>query len=136
LAKRLTVGGDKYGTVQWRQGINDAEYVTDRFNHFFDHLLKFMEDGNVKDDNLGAMLWGLHALVEVEALAPEALNLIIGQCQLFGAEATKVHEKEMDTRENKEILEQVERDDEAIDVSHEAGLLPTAGLLGFFRSRH
>jgi hypothetical protein len=102
LAKRLTVGGEKYGSVQWRQGINDADYVTDRFNHFFEHLLKFMEAGNTQDDNLGAMIWGLHCLADVEELAPEALAKVIGTCNLFGETATKVHEAEKKDREEPE----------------------------------
>ena len=70
LAWRKTVGAKKYGSVQWRQGINDAEYTRDRFNHFIEHVLNFMSSGNKFDDNIGAMLWALDALSEIERLAP------------------------------------------------------------------
>jgi hypothetical protein len=98
LAVRSTVGGEKYGSVQWRQGINDAEYVADRFNHVVEHLLRFMESGNREDDNLGAMLWGLSVLSEVERLCPDALNHIIGMADLFGEKATTFHQREMKER--------------------------------------
>jgi hypothetical protein len=94
LAKRKTDGGIKYGTVQWRQGINDAEYVADRFNHLFAHMLNFMESGNTEDDNIAAMLWALDALSEVERLCPQALAHVVGISDLFGASASRFHKAE------------------------------------------
>lgn len=102
LAKRKHVGGMKYGLVQWRQGINDAEYAADRFNHFFEHLMLFMDKGNTEDDNLGAMLWGIDALCEVDRLCPEALHHVVGISNLFGEEATKFHTAEMAKREDQD----------------------------------
>jgi len=101
LAKRMTVGGEKYGSVQWRQGINDAEYVADRFNHLVEHLLNFMESGNDQDDNLGGMLWALNCLSEVERLAPQALGSIVGINDLFGRSATTFHREELKRRAGK-----------------------------------
>lgn len=98
LAKRLSDGATKYGGLQWRQGINDAEYVADRFNHTYQHILNFMIEGNTKDDNLGAALWGLHCLMEVERLSPEALNKIVGMSNIYGELATKMHNIEMAKR--------------------------------------
>lgn len=95
LATRLTVGGKKYGLVQWRIGVNDKEYISDRFNHLWEHLLLFMEAGDKSDDNLGAMMWALHCLMEVERLAPESFKNIVGMCDLFGQTATEFHECEM-----------------------------------------
>jgi hypothetical protein len=92
LAERKTVGGKKYGIVQWRIGINDAEYVADRFNHLFNHLLEFMEHGNSKDDNLGAMLWALDCLIEVERLCPKALTHVVGLCNVYGDAAKEMTE--------------------------------------------
>lgn len=94
LALRKTVGAKKYGSVQWRQGINDAEFVADRFNHLVDHLLKFMDEGNTVDDNLGGMLWALDCLCEVERLCPDALKNIVGINNLFGIAATQFHQQE------------------------------------------
>lgn len=98
LAYRKTVGGVKYGIVQWRQGINDAEYVADRFNHLIEHLLQFMEHGDEKDDNLGAMLWAIDALIEVQRLCPEALKHVVGISNIFGDKATEFHQEEMKRR--------------------------------------
>lgn len=98
LAKRMSVGAAKYGSVQWRQGLNDAEYVADRFNHLFDHLLNFMEDGNATDDNIGGMLWALNCISEVERLAPNALKNIVGISDIFGRSATKFHREELKRR--------------------------------------
>lgn len=98
LAKRKTDGGIKYGTVQWRQGINDVEYVADRLNHMFAHMCNFLEDGNEKDDNLGAILWAVDALIEVERLAPEVLKEVVGTSKLFGESATAYHEREKERR--------------------------------------
>lgn len=100
LAKRKTVGGVKYGIVQWRQGINDAEYVADRFNHLVNHLLNFMEKGCRDDDEIGGMLWALDALSEVERLSPAALKYVVGISNIFGAAATKLHLEEMKRRGN------------------------------------
>ena len=94
MALRKTVGKDKYGSVQWRIGINDAEYVTDRFNHFFQHLMDFMKEGNKHDDNIGGMLWGLECLSEVERLAPEALKYIVGISNVFAEVAAEINAEE------------------------------------------
>lgn len=98
LATRLTNGGKKYGIVQWRQGINDAEYVADRFNHLVNHLMNFMDNGNAEDDNIGGMLWALNALSEVERLCPEALKHVVGISNVFGDAAIKMHQEEMGRR--------------------------------------
>jgi hypothetical protein len=98
LAKRLSVGGDKYGSVQWRQGINDAEYVADRFNHGVQHLLNFMAHGNTKDDELAGAMWAIHCLMEVERLCPNALKNVVGLCDLHGATASVFHQDEATVR--------------------------------------
>lgn len=98
LAERHTGGGLKYGIMQWRQGLNDAAYVADRFNHLWEHLLKFMENGNAEDDNIGGMLWALDCLSEVERLCPEALNRVVGLSNVFGAAAVVMHKDEMARR--------------------------------------
>lgn len=101
LAERLSKGAVKYGSVQWRQGINDAEYVADRYNHMMEHLLLFAAEGNTKDDNLGAVLWGINCLLEVERLAPEALIHVVGITDKFGETAKTFHEEEMRNRAGK-----------------------------------
>ena len=95
LALRKTNGAKKYGSVQWRQGVNDADYVTDRFNHLVEHLLRFMESGNKDDDNIGGMLWALDALSEVERLSPQSLSRVVGISDVFGVAAARLHAEEM-----------------------------------------
>jgi hypothetical protein len=93
LALRKTVGAQKYGWVQWRQGINDIEYVADRYNHLWEHLLKFQE-GDETDDNLAAMLWALDCLVEVRRLCPEVLKKVVGTSNLYAESATQYHQEQ------------------------------------------
>lgn len=95
LAKRKTVGALKHGIVNWRSGINDAEFVADRFNHLVNHLLNFVEKGNRDDDEIGGMLWALDALSEVERLCPDALKHVVGISNVFGDDAAKMHAEEM-----------------------------------------
>jgi hypothetical protein len=95
LARRHTGGAIKYGSVQWRQGLNDTEYIADRFNHLWEHMLKFMESGNTEDDNIGGMLWALDCLSEAERLCPEAFSHVIGVSNVFGEAAVTVHTAEM-----------------------------------------
>jgi hypothetical protein len=93
LALRKTVGGEKYGWVQWRIGINDIEYVADRLNHLWEHLLKFQE-GDGTDDNLSAMLWALDCLVEVRRLFPDVLKQVVGTCNLHGGAAQEYNKEQ------------------------------------------
>jgi hypothetical protein len=102
LARRHTGGAIKYGSVQWRQGINDQEYVADRFNHLWEHMLKFMESGNTEDDNIGGMLWALDCLSEAERLCPDAFGLVIGVSNMHGNTAAEFHVEEMSRRKRNE----------------------------------
>lgn len=95
LALRMTEGSKKYGSVQWRRGLNDAEYVRDRFNHLWEHVLKLQQYGQAKDDNLGAMLWAINCLIEAERLCPKAFKSVFGSCELFGEAASKEHDRQM-----------------------------------------
>jgi hypothetical protein len=46
-------------------------------------------------DNLGAMLWALDCLIEVERLCPDVLSQVIGTSELWGPTAAGRHEAEM-----------------------------------------
>jgi len=98
LAKRKTEGAIKHGLVNWRQGINDAEYVADRFNHLVNHLLNFKDKGNRDDDELGGILWAVDALIEVERLCPEALKNVVGICDVFGEAAKEWTRQEQEKK--------------------------------------
>lgn len=101
-AKRYTDGHKKYGVgtynLNWRTGLDDIEYVMERFNHLWEHLLNFLEDGNDKDDNLGAIVWCCAFLMEVERLHPELLKQVIGQSKFEGKTAREFVEKFPKTR--------------------------------------
>lgn len=96
IALRYTEGHQKYGVshtnLNWRIGLNDSEYVADRINHMFQHMLNFLSDGDVLDDNLGAIAWSVGFLCEVERLSPSTLEEVLGQCKLYGTEAQKYKE--------------------------------------------
>lgn len=92
LAKRYTVGHKKYSgdvtmNLNWRSGLHDPFYCMDRLNHVIEHLMNFLEDGDVRDDNLGAIVWGCAYLMEVERLYPDVLTQVVGQMQLHGKHA-------------------------------------------------
>jgi hypothetical protein len=97
VAKRHTVGHKKYGVkhlnINWRIGLNDPKYIADRLNHMFEHMLCLLEDGNDKDDNLGAIAWCAGFLMEAERHAPEAFKSVLGQCKLFGQSAKDLQDK-------------------------------------------
>jgi hypothetical protein len=92
VANRFGGGHIKYSpevemNLNYRQGLNDPTYVRDRLNHLFNHLLDFSENGNKYDDNLGAIGWCAAFLMEVERLAPEVFEQVIGQFNYFGKSA-------------------------------------------------
>jgi len=69
VAARFTLGGDKYGHNDWKNG--DWTYVLERLAHVEEHLLRLKESGNTDDDNLGAILWGGYCLAWYEKHKPE-----------------------------------------------------------------
>ena len=49
-AERLGYGAEKYGDPHnYRQGASDPEYIRDRENHLFAHVLKFMRATTLAD---------------------------------------------------------------------------------------
>lgn len=97
IAKRYTVGHKKYSpdstmNLNWRIGLDDPLYVMDRLNHMFEHMMDFLEYGNVQDDNLAAIVWSCAFLMEAERHNPEVLEQVIGQCRNFGKSAKLLQE--------------------------------------------
>ncbi len=93
-ALRHTVGHNKFtpGTtmnLNWREGLDDEFYVMDRYNHLWEHLIDFQENGNKYDDNLGAIVWCCGFLMEVERIHPKMLRRIIRQSRFHGESAKK-----------------------------------------------
>lgn len=94
IALRYTVGHVKYSdditmNLNWREGLDDEFYVRDRFNHLWEHLVDFSENGNKNDDNLGAIAWCCGFLMEVERIHPKMLRRIIRQSRFHGKDAEK-----------------------------------------------
>jgi hypothetical protein len=98
LAERKSGGTAKYGPTQSRIGLGDPDYIADRLNHFLDHLNKWLADGNEKDDNLGAMVWGLDFLFEAEHFFPELLEEARNACNLHGEYAREYNQQVIDRR--------------------------------------
>jgi len=78
LAKRYQLGVDKHGCHNWLRGGSDPYYLTQVYDHLIEHLLCYRENKNSEDDHLGAVLWGISALIEFEErgqLTPDMLGL-------------------------------------------------------------
>lgn len=94
-ALRHTGGHTKYNddpvpitmNLNWRIGLDDPLYVMDRLNHMFEHYVDLLENGNSKDDNLGAISWCCAFLMEAERLHPDVFFQVIGQCKYSGKSA-------------------------------------------------
>lgn len=92
---RCTGGHVKYNdkpipitmNLNWRVGLSDPLYMMDRLNHLFEHLICFLEDGNEKDDNLGAIALMAGWLMECEKNCPEVFKQLYGQQRFFGRAA-------------------------------------------------
>jgi len=92
IGRRHTVGHVKYTpgitmNLNWRTGLDDPHYVMDRLNHLYEHAFAFLDDGDSKDDNLAAIVWCAGFLMEVERVAPQVLEQVIGQSRYFGKTA-------------------------------------------------
>ena len=66
LARRYTLGAERYGDWNWQKGLKDAEYVNQFKAHLLAHWVAYLRDGCTKDDNLAAIAWGAFALMEAE----------------------------------------------------------------------
>lgn len=56
VARRFDLGALKYDAHNWKRGCEDAAFMRDRFNHLFEHLLKFKEGGDEEDDMEGSIV--------------------------------------------------------------------------------
>ena len=78
LAQRYQLGVEKHGTHNWLRGGTDVAYMRQVYDHLIEHLLCYREGVNPDDDHLGAVLWGVAALIEFEErgqLTPDMLGL-------------------------------------------------------------
>lgn len=73
VANRFAEGATKYGEDNWRKGLEDDAWITDRFNHAREHLenlvqkFKTYDRGatlDFGDDDLGALGWFVAIMME------------------------------------------------------------------------
>jgi hypothetical protein len=43
IANRFKLGADKYGVDNWKKGATDRDFILDRINHAFEHLINLKE---------------------------------------------------------------------------------------------
>ena len=62
VAMRFEKGLPRYGKDNWRKGLSDPEYVTDRIAHLIAHCYRLLDkiEGRLVDDedDAGAIAWG------------------------------------------------------------------------------
>lgn len=68
-ALRYGLGAKKHGENNWKKG--DYTFVVSCVNHLRTHLSTMILEGNEFDDNVGAMLWNVHAIGWYELHKPE-----------------------------------------------------------------
>lgn len=56
LADRFRLGATKYTINEWKKGGTDVAFVRDRFNHMYEHMLKFVEGGDDEDNRLDSIV--------------------------------------------------------------------------------
>lgn len=71
LAERFGYGATKHGDHNYKQGVNDPQFIRDRQNHLIEHAVKYA-NGDRSTDHLGAVMCNAAMLAELERLATEA----------------------------------------------------------------
>lgn len=97
LTQRHTVGHKKYipeitMNLNWREGLHDAHYIMDRYNHMWEHLLG-MQDADDSDDHFAGVIWNIGFMIEARRVRPDLVAQILGQSKYAGATATEMKEK-------------------------------------------
>lgn len=70
LARRYALGAELHGDRNWEGGMP----VSDLLNHVMYHQNLYLA-GDKSDDHLGAMAWGLFAIMHFEELSPENVDI-------------------------------------------------------------
>lgn len=73
VAERFTLGSKHYADYNWRQGVEDDEFVQARINHMLAHLQSFLSGTQYiqqhkenPDDDLAAVGWCISMLMEFQ----------------------------------------------------------------------
>ena len=77
-ARRIAKGQEKgYEVFNWKKGLNDPEFLRDRFRHFLNHVNAVVEGIVDHDDlrgNADAMTWFMMLLNEAIKVYPDAVH--------------------------------------------------------------
>lgn len=68
LGRRLTLGAERHGENNWRQGGEAFRKAT--IGHLMKHLLDYMENGNANEENTDAIICNAAFLCEFEKREP------------------------------------------------------------------
>lgn len=65
LAERFGYGAARHGERNYRKGGNDPEFINDRVNHLFEHVVNFAE--HRRQEDLAAILCNAAILADIKA---------------------------------------------------------------------
>src|SRR5690349_11965440 len=60
-AQRMTEGATSHGERNYLRGAADTQFITDRRNHLFEHVLRYL-DGDTSTDHAAAVIANLQIL--------------------------------------------------------------------------
>jgi hypothetical protein len=98
LANRYTGGHRKYGVghinINWKTGLDDPEYIADRYNHAVTHLISNTDlDLAEQDEHLEGALWNVAFLIVAKKRCPKAFKEAFIQGNLIGKAAAELQAK-------------------------------------------
>jgi len=76
LGRRLTLGAERHGRNNWRRG--GEEFRSATITHLMEHLLDYIENGNVSEANTDAIICNAAFLCEYEERLPYKPKEILG----------------------------------------------------------
>lgn len=68
MARRLELGASRHGENNWKGGGEEFRKAT--INHLFNHLLDYLENGNIHEANTDAIICNAAFLCHFEAKEP------------------------------------------------------------------
>jgi hypothetical protein len=69
IAERFELGTRKYPPFNYKQGLEDKEFIIDRLNHLQEHVQAYLspkDSDDWNDDNLAGIGWAVSFLMECE----------------------------------------------------------------------
>ncbi len=126
VAQRFDLGAKKYDAHNWKRGSKDPEFMRDRFNHMFEHMMKFKEGGDAEDNQEASII---AVLINAVFLTYWTIMYPVKVMEAFPTEATT----EPPTRLPKTDLEKlkVAAHKVPVIVSEEADKTPRRSAVAF-----